>query len=294
MSKKVIIVGGVAGGASTAARLRRVDESAEIILLEKGEHISFANCGLPYHIGEVITERSKLLVQTPEKMKQRFNIDVRVFNEAINIDREKKLVQIKDHQSGEIYEENYDFLVLSPGANPIKPPIPGINHSNIFNLRNIPDTDRIKGFVDEQRPKSAVVVGGGFIGLEMVENLHHRNLDVTLVEMADQVMAPLDFEMAAMVHQHIRSKNVNLILQDGVKEFTDHSDQIKVSLQSGKEIISDLVIMAIGVKPDITLAKSADLAIGSRGGIKVDEYLKTSDPAIFAIGDAIEVEDFVT
>lgn len=294
MTKKVIIVGGVAGGASTAARLRRVDEGAEIILLEKGEHISFANCGLPYHIGEVITERSKLLVQTPEKMKQRFNIDVRVFNEAISIDREKKLVQIKDHQSGEVYEENYDFLVLSPGANPVRPAIPGINHSNIFNLRNIPDTDRIKGFVDEQKPKSAVVVGGGFIGLEMVENLHHRNLNVTLVEMADQVMAPLDFEMAAMVHQHIRSKNVNLILQDGVKEFTDHSGQIKVSLQSGKEIITDLVIMAIGVKPDIALAKSANLEIGDRGGIKVDEYLKTSDPAIFAIGDAIEVEDFVT
>jgi NADPH-dependent 2,4-dienoyl-CoA reductase/sulfur reductase-like enzyme len=195
MSKKVVIVGGVAGGASTAARLRRVDEQAEIILLERGEHISFANCGLPYHIGGVISERSKLLVQTAEAMKKRFQIDVRTFNEAVAIDREKKLVQIKDVQTGGTYEESYDVLVLSPGANPIKPPIPGIDHANIFTLRNIPDTDRVKAFVDSQQPKSAVVIGGGFIGIEMAENLHHRGLNVTLVEAADQVLAPVDYEM---------------------------------------------------------------------------------------------------
>ncbi|AZR74326.1 pyridine nucleotide-disulfide oxidoreductase [Anoxybacter fermentans] len=294
MGKKVVIVGGVAGGASAAARLRRIDENAEIILLERGEHISFANCGLPYHIGEVITERSKLLVQTPEAMKKRFNIDVRVLNEVIAIDRENKVVKIKNHKTGETYTESYDYLILSPGANPVKPPIPGIDHPNIFTLRNIPDMDKIKGYIDNKKPKSAIVVGGGFIGLEMAENLHHRGLNVTIVEMADQVMAPLDFEMAAIVHEHIRSKNVNLILKDGVKSFKDRSGQVQVTLQSGKEITADLVILAIGVRPDTTLAKSCGLELGKRGGIKVNEYLQTSDPSIYAIGDAIEVEDFIT
>ncbi len=294
MSRKVVIVGGVAGGASTAARLRRVDEDAEIIMLERGEHISFANCGLPYHIGEIIEERSKLLVQTPDAMRKRFKIDVRVFNEVVSIDRENKTVEIKNLKTQETYTESYDILVLSPGANPIAPPIRGIDHPNIFTLRNIPDTDTIKEFVDNQKPSSATVVGGGFIGLEMAENLHHRGIDVTIVEMADQVMGPIDYEMAALVHEHIRSKNVNLILKDGVKEFADNKGQVKVTLRSGLLIETDMVIMAIGVKPDTTLAKDCGLELGDRGGIKVNEYLQTSDPSIYAIGDAIEVEDFVT
>lgn len=294
MSKKVIIVGGVAGGASTAARLRRVDEQAEIILLERGEHISFANCGLPYHIGGVINERKNLLVQTAEAMRKRFNIDVRVWNEALAIDRAKKTVEIKNHQTGETYSESYDFLVLSPGAGPIKPPIPGIEHQNIFTLRNIPDTDRIKNYVDTTKPQSALVIGGGFIGIEMAENLHHRGVQVTLVEMAEQVLAPLDFEMATIVHEHIRGKNVNLILKDGVKAFSDRSGQVQVTLQSGKMTTADMVILAIGVRPETALAKACGLELGERGGIKVNEYLETSDPAIYAIGDAIEVEDFIT
>lgn len=294
MSKKVVIVGGVAGGASTAARLRRVDEQAEIILLERGEHISFANCGLPYHIGGVIAERSKLLVQTAEAMKKRFRIDVRTFNEAVAIDREKKTVQIKNIQTGTVYEESYDVLVLSPGANPIKPPIPGIDHANIFTLRNIPDTDRVKSFVDTHHPQSAVVIGGGFIGIEMAENLHHRGLNVTLVEAADQVLAPVDYEMAAIVHEHIRSKQVNLVVKDGVKAFDDLAGQVKVTLQSGTEVVADLVILAIGVRPETALAKSCGLELGERGGIRVNESLQTSDPSIYAIGDAIEVVDFIT
>ena len=294
MSKKVIIVGGVAGGASTAARLRRNDEQAEIILLERGEHISFANCGLPYHVGGVISERKNLLVQTAEAMRKRFNIDVRVFNEAINIDRAKKSVTITNHKTGETYSESYDYLVLSPGANPIKPPIPGIEHPNIFTLRNIPDTDRVKTFVDTANPRSAVVIGGGFIGIEMAENLHQRGLQVTIVEMADQILAPLDLEMAAIVEDHIRSKNVNLILKDGVTSFTDLAGQIQVTLESGQQITTDMVIFSIGVRPETSLAKASGLELGERGGIKVNEYLETSDPAIYAIGDAIEVKDFIT
>lgn len=294
MVKKVIIVGGVAGGASTAARLRRVDEQAEIIMLERGEHISFANCGLPYHIGQVITERRKLLVQTAKAMKKRFNIDVRVFNEAISIDREKKTLLIRDLKTGHTYTESYDILVLSPGANPIKPPIPGIDQEKIFTLRNIPDTDAINRYIEQEKPTSAVIVGGGFIGLEMAENLHHRGLKLTIVEMASQVMGPLDYEMAAIVHQHIRSQQISLILEDGVKEFSEKGDQVKIILQSGAELVTDLVIFAIGVKPDTALAKTANLEIGNRGGILVDQFLQTSDPSIYAIGDAIEVTDFIT
>ncbi len=246
------------------------------------------------HIGEVIQERSKLLVQTPEAMEKRFNIKVKIFNEVLSINHKNKTVEVKNHKTGEVYNESYDNLVLSPGANPIKPPIPGIDHKNIFTLRNIPDTDKIKSFVDNKKPQSAVVVGGGFIGLEMAENLHHRGLNVTLVEMTDQVMAPIDFEMAAIVHDHIRSKNVNLVLNDGVKSFADQSGRVQVTLESGKQVTADLVIFAIGVRPETTLAKSCGLELGERGGIKVNEYLQTSDLSIYAIGDAIEVNDFVT
>ncbi len=292
MGKKVLIVGGVAGGASTAARLRRVDEEAEIIMFERGEYISFANCGLPYYIGEVIKERDKLLVQTPEAMKQRFNIDVRVKNEVLKIMPKEKQVEVKDCGTGKTYKESYDYLVLSPGADPIKPSMPGVDADNIFTLRNIPDTDAIKKYVDEIKPQCAVVVGGGFIGLEMAENLHERGVKVSLVEMGEQVMAPLDYEMAQVVHKELKSNNVDLYLKDGVTSFEGGNKINKVTLQSGRSIDADMVVLAIGVRPEVTLAKDAGLELGKRG-IKVNEYLQTSDPNIYAAGDAIEVKDFV-
>lgn len=293
MAKKVVIVGGVAGGASTAARLRRNDETVEIVMFEKGEYISFANCGLPYYIGETIQERSALLVQTPEAMKARFNIDVRVKSEVLSINKEEKTIQVIDHSTGQKYDESYDVLVLSPGSVPLKPPIPGIDSPNIFSLWNIPDTDAIKGFVDNLKPRRAAVIGGGFIGLEMAENLYDRGIDVTLVEMADQVMAPIDFEMATQVHNHMRQKGVQLLLQDGVKSFEYNHGVNTITLQSGRKVEVDMVILSIGIRPQSELAKAAGLAVNERGGIVVDEYLKTSDPNIYAIGDAIEVVDFM-
>ena len=291
--KKVLIVGGVAGGASTAARLRRMDEAAEIIMFERGEYISFANCGLPYYIGGAIEERDALLVQTPEGMRSRFNIDVRVQSEVVSIDREKQTVSVKNVVSGETYEESYDVLVLSPGSTPLKPPIPGIESPNIFTLWNIPDVDRIKAYVDDLKPKRAVVIGGGFIGLEMAENLHDRGMEVSVVEMADQVMAPIDFEMAQIVHRHMKAKKVNLYLGDGVKGFEYHNGATKITLQSGKVIEADMVMLSIGVRPQSELAKAAGLDINSRGGIVVNEHMVTSDPNIYAIGDAVEVVDFI-
>lgn len=293
MANKILIIGGVAGGASTAARLRRVDESSEIIMFEKGDYISFANCGLPYYIGETIEERDALLLQTPEAMKARFNIDVRVKNEVLKIDKDKKEVEVKDHGTGNIYTESYDYLVLSPGSNPLTPPIPGIDSPNIFTLWNIPDTDKIKDYVDNKKPKRAAVIGGGFIGIEMAENLHDRGLDVSIVEMADQVMAPIDFEMAQMVHQHLKSKGVHLHLKDGVKGFEYKNGVTTVTLQSGKTIDADIVLLSIGVRPQSKLAKDAGLEINQRGGIIVDDTMKTSDDSIYALGDAIEVTDFM-
>jgi NADPH-dependent 2,4-dienoyl-CoA reductase/sulfur reductase-like enzyme/rhodanese-related sulfurtransferase len=294
MCKKVLIVGGVAGGASAAARLRRVDETAEIIIFEKGQYISFANCGLPYYIGGAIRERKNLLVQTAQAMKARFNIDVRELSEVTKVDRQRKVVEVKALKDGRTYEESYDVLVLSPGAAPVKPPIPGIDSANIYTLRDIPDTDSIKGFLDEKRPQSAVIVGGGFIGLEMAENLHAAGLKVDIVEALDQVMAPIDYEMAAIVHNHIRSKGCGLHLKDGVKAFEPEGDKTAVVLQSGKRIPADMIILSIGVKPNNMLAKEAGLEIGDTGGIKVNEYLQTSDPDIYALGDAIEVTDYVS
>lgn len=293
MSKKVVIVGGVAGGASTAARLRRNDETVQIVMFEKGEYISFANCGLPYYIGETIEDRSALLVQTPEAMKSRFNIDVRVKSEVLSINREGKTVSVIDHGTGHKYEEAYDVLVLSPGSVPLKPPIPGIDSPNVFSLWNIPDTDAIKGYVDNLKPRRAAVIGGGFIGLEMAENLYDRGVQVTLVEMADQVMAPIDVEMAAQVHNHMRQKGVQLLLQDGVKSFEYNHGVNTITLQSGKKIDVDMVILSIGIRPQSELAKAAGLEVNERGGIVVDPYLKSSDPNIYAIGDAIEVVDFM-
>ncbi|ACL69001.1 CoA-disulfide reductase [Halothermothrix orenii] len=294
MGKKIVIVGGVAGGASTAARLRRLDEEAEIIIMEKGDHISFANCGLPYHIGGVIKEREKLLVQTPESMEARFNIDVRVRNEVVRIDRDKKEIKVRDLNKNEIYCESYDFLILSPGAEPIKPPIDGVDFPNVFTLRNIPDTDNINEFISKNNPDRAVVVGGGFIGLEMAENLQERGLKVSLVEMAPQVMGNMDYEMAAMIHNHLREQGIDLHLNDGIASVNRKGGKTVVVLQSGREIETDLVIMAIGVRPSTKLAREAGLEIGESGGIKVNEYLQTSDRYIYAIGDAIEVIHLVT
>jgi len=293
MRKKIIIVGGVAGGASAAARLRRMDEDAEILMFERGEYISFANCGLPYYIGSIIEKRDELLVQTVDGMSKKFNLDISTLSEVVKIDTSKKTLTIKNLKTNEMYDESYDALILSPGASPIKPPIPGINEAeNLFTLRNIPDTDVIKAFVDTKKPKSAIVIGGGFIGIEMAENLYHRGITVTIVEAADQIMGPIDYEMASILHNHIKVKGVDLVLGDGVKSFENQGK--KLVLQSGKEIETDLIIFAIGVRPESQIAKDAGLKVGERGGIQVNEYLQTSDENIYAIGDAIEVVDFIT
>jgi CoA-disulfide reductase len=293
MSNKVLIIGGVAGGASAAARLRRVDENAEIIMFEKGEYISFANCGLPYYIGDVIDDRSKLLLQTPEAFNARFNVDVRVQNEVTAINAADKTVTVKNHSTGVTYDESYDKLIVSTGSSPLRPPIPGIDADNIFTIWNIPDTDGIKNYLESHQVKKAAVIGGGFIGIEMAENLHELGIEVSIIEMADQVMAPVDFDMAQYLHKHIESKDVELVLGDGVKEFKSEGEKTTVITSKGKEIDADIVILSIGVRPNSQLAKEAGLKLNERGGIVVDENLLTSDPHIYAVGDVIEVEDYI-
>jgi NADPH-dependent 2,4-dienoyl-CoA reductase/sulfur reductase-like enzyme/rhodanese-related sulfurtransferase len=294
MGIKLVIIGGVAGGATAAARARRVSEEAEIIVLERGEYISFANCGLPYYIGNVIKKRDDLLLATPEEFKDRHRIEVRIFSEVVDIDAKKKSVKIKHIHTGEIYEESYDKLILSPGAEPIKPPLEGIDLENIFHLRNIPDSDRIKHMVDSKKPRNAVVVGGGFIGLEMAENLVDRGVNTTIVEMLDQVMPSLDWEMASIVHKHLREKKVALELENGVKAFSKAGDQIVVTTRKGQQFKCDMVLLSVGIRPENKLAKQAGLKIGTTGGIWVDSTMKTSDPDIYAVGDAVEVRDLVT
>lgn len=284
---KYVIVGGVAGGATAAARLRRVDETADILLLEKGPHISYANCGLPYYIGGVIDERDKLLVQTPEAFGKRFRIDVRVKNEVLAINAKAKTLTIRN-ADGKEYEEAYDKLLLSPGANPVKPPLEGIDSEGIFTLRNVEDTDRIKAYVTGKQVKRAVVVGAGFIGLEMAENLHHAGIAVSVVEMGNQVMAPIDFSMAAHIHRHLIQKGVSLYLEEGVTHFQRTGQGIIVYLKSGKTIAADMVLLSIGVRPATALAQQAGLKLGETGGIWVDEHLETSEKDIYAVGDAIE------
>lgn len=293
MSKKVLIVGGVAGGASAAARLRRLDENAEIIMFERGEYISFANCGLPYYIGETIKEREKLIVQTPESMKSRFNIDVRINSEVILIDTIKKIVTVSNEEKGE-YEESYDYLVLSPGARAIKPNIEGINHQKIFTLRNIPDTDNIKAYVDKKGVKSAVVIGGGYVGVEMAENLKRRGLEVTIVEAAPHIMAPLDTDIVSIVEKEILDRGVHLILNDGVKAFKDLDGSVEITLNSDKKLSADLVILAIGVMPDTGFLRDSQIVLGAKGHIMVNEKLETNATNVYAVGDAIEIVDFVT
>ena len=289
-----LIIGGVAGGATVAARLRRMDEKANIILFERGKYVSYANCGLPYYIGDTINNREKLFVQTAKGFTDRFRIDIRTEQEVTAIRPDKKEVEIKNLSTGETYTETYDKLVLSPGAEPLRPGIEGIGSKKIFTLRNVPDTDTIKNYVNTENPKRAIVVGGGFIGLEMAENLHDLGIQVDVVEMANQVMAPLDFSMAAIVHRQLTDKGVGLHLEDGVSRFEEKDGGVTVHLRSGKQIATDMVLLSIGVRPETKLAKDAGLAIGERGGIAVNDYMQTSDADIFALGDAVEVRHLVT
>ena len=292
MAKRILIVGGVAGGASAAARLRRLDETAEIIMFERGDYISFANCGLPYYIGGEIKDRDDLLLQTPESFKKRFNIEVRIRNEVTGIDSEKKQINVKNLSSGESYSESYDKLILSPGAEPVRPPIPGIDSDRIFTLRNVPDTDLINDYIDKHKPKRAVIVGAGYIGLEMAENLRRRGMLVAIVEMVDQVLPVIDKEMAGFIQPELQKHNVALWLNDAVANFRPSNSRLEVGLKSGMELSCEIVILAIGVKPEVKLARQAKLEIGETGGIKVNRKLQTNDPDIYAIGDAIEVRNF--
>jgi NADPH-dependent 2,4-dienoyl-CoA reductase/sulfur reductase-like enzyme/rhodanese-related sulfurtransferase len=300
---KILIVGGVAGGASAAARARRLSEDAQIIIFERGPYVSFANCGLPYHIGGDITDRAKLLLQTPESFLSRFNVDVRVFNDVTSINRQQKTVTIKNLIDGTEYTEDYDFLLLSPGAGPIVPPIPGIQNPLTHSLRNIPDMDKILATIKTNQPEHATVVGGGFIGLEMMEAFHQLGIKTTLIEMADQVMTPVDKEMAGFVHAEIRTHGIDLRLGIALKaiEFIPNSadaneqcGKLDLALSNGETLTTDILIMAIGVRPETTLAKEAALKIGELGGIYTNDSMQTSDPFIYAVGDAIEETDFVT
>lgn len=329
MGKKVVIVGGVAGGATAAARLRRLDEEAEIVLLERGDHISFANCGLPYYIGEEIRERGKLLLQTPERMKRRFNIDVRVRSEVVRVDPARKTVTVRCRDGGapgtggrapgpadpagpdgaeapgmaadggeqerkyREYEETYDVLLLSPGARPLRPPIPGIDSERVHTLRNLADTDRIKRHVDRAGTRSAVVIGGGFIGVEMAENLRRRGLEVTLVEAAPHMLAPFDDDMVPLAERELSDHGVRLILGNGVASFAERDDELVVTLQSGETVRADLAILAIGVTPDVAFLEGSGIALGPRGHILVNDRMQTSVPDIYAVGDAVEVTGFV-
>lgn len=294
MTDKLVIIGGVAGGATAAARARRLDENAEIVVFERGQYISFANCGLPYYIGEIIKERNDLLVTTAESFRNRYRIDVRLYTEVVAIDRRNKTVRVRNIQSGEEYSESYDKLIVSPGAEPIRPPLEGIDCDNIFTLRNVPDTDRIKAFVDNEKPESAVVVGGGFIGLEMAENLVFRGIKTTIIEKSDQVMPSMDYDMAGLIHAHLMEKGVGLELENGITAFEKSGNRLVVKTEKAKSFECDLVILSAGVKPENQLAKQAGLEIGGLGGISVDQSLQTSDPHIYAIGDAAEVRDYLT
>ena len=290
---KTLIIGGVAAGAGCAARLRRLDENAQIVLLERGGFISYANCGLPYHVGDVIKARESLLVTPVEVMRGRYNVDVRICNEALSIDRNKKTVLVKNHITGEEYIESYDKLVIATGSSPLRPRIPGIDSPRILTLWTVPDTDHIRELIRGLGTKSAVVVGGGFIGLEMAENLHHAGLSVSIVEATDQVMAPVDPEMAEILHNNIRSNGVGLYLADGVASFEDKGASVDVKLSSGTVLSADIVILSIGVRPNSQIAKDAGLELNARGGIIVNDHMQTADPDIYAAGDVVEVEDFI-
>ncbi|MBN1411756.1 MAG: FAD-dependent oxidoreductase [Spirochaetales bacterium] len=285
---RYLIIGGVAGGATAAARLRRLDEKAEIVIFERGGHVSYANCGLPYYIGNIIRHRRRLFVQTREGFRSRYNIDVRLNTEVTRIVPDKKTIEFTDLSTGESAMETYDKLILSPGAYAIKPPIPGINDEKIFMLRNVSDTDKIHNYIKEDKPDDVCIVGAGFIGLEMAENLHQLGIKVSIVEMLDQVLGVIDYEMAALVQKHLLEKDVELHLKDGVTAFAREGEKVKITLGSGKKLTRDFVLLSIGVRPEARLAGDAALAIGESKGIVVNEYLQTSDPDIYALGDAIE------
>ncbi|MGI5899264.1 MAG: FAD-dependent oxidoreductase [Christensenellales bacterium] len=291
---KTVIIGGVAGGASAAARLRRLDEDAQIVMLERGEYISYANCGLPYYIGGEITDKNELTLQTPRSFNRRFNIDVRVNSEAVAINPLQKTVKVREVITGREYDESYDKLILSPGAEPVMPPIPGIDSGRIFTLRTIPDTYRISDYIKNESPRNAVVVGGGFIGLEMAENLSRAGLAVTIVEAAGHLLGQLDYDIACEVHSYLRSKGVALMLSSQVKAFRDEGGSLLVELDGGRNISADMAIMSVGVRPETGLAKSAGIATNPRGAIITDEHMLTSDPDIYAVGDAVQVKNFVT
>jgi NADPH-dependent 2,4-dienoyl-CoA reductase/sulfur reductase-like enzyme/rhodanese-related sulfurtransferase len=293
--QRVLIVGGVAGGASCAARLRRLSEKTEIIIFERGPFVSFANCGLPYYIGDIIKEENKLLVSSPELFKQRFNIDVRLENNVTAIDRIHRQIEIHDFKNDSRLVEPYDALVLSPGASPIRPSLPGIDSPGIFSLRTIPDSRQIREWITTRKISQAVIIGGGFIGLEMAENLAHRGIAVTVLEKLNQVMPPFDPEMAVLIQEHLAQKGVRVFLNDEVKSFQHtNNGNLLVLSHSGKEHFAEMVILAIGVKPDISLAREAGLELGTRGGIRVNSGMLTSDENIWAVGDAVEVQDYVT
>ena len=290
---KTLIIGGVAGGASAAARLRRLDEQAEIVILERGEFISFANCGLPYYIGGDITEKAKLTLQTPASFKARFNIDVRVWSEALSVNTDKKTVTVRNVQTDEIYEESYDTLILSPGAAPIRPNIEGIGSNKVFTLRNIPDTMKIKEYIDNNKPQSAVIVGGGYIGVEMAENLKQAGLAVTIVELADHLIAPLDFDMAADVHRYIKAQGISLVLNNGITAVKENGNAVTVELNHGS-VDCDMVILSVGVRPDTAFLQDSGIELNRRGSIIVNDRMQTNIPDVYAVGDAVSAKNFIT
>jgi NADPH-dependent 2,4-dienoyl-CoA reductase/sulfur reductase-like enzyme/rhodanese-related sulfurtransferase len=293
--KRVLIVGGVAGGASCAARLRRLDEQAEIVVFDKGPYASFANCGLPYFVGDVIAEESRLLMATPELFRTRFNIEIRTESEALRIHPGRRILEVRNLRDNTVAEEPYDALVLSPGASPIRPPLDGISLDGIFTVRTIPDSRAIRAWIDQSGARRAVIIGGGFIGLEMAENLQRRSLDVSIIEAAPHLMPPMDREMAGYVSDHLRRRGIQVHLADPVARFEGNSNRLqKVVTRSGQSLPADLAILAIGVRPETALARQAGLAIGPSGGIQVDDAMRTSDPAIWAVGDAVEVRDAVS
>ncbi len=290
---KVVIIGGVAGGASAAARLRRLNEQAGIVLLERGAYISYANCGLPYYVGGVITDQEELALQSPESFFDRFRVDVRIHSEAVAIDPAGKTVTVKNLKDETSYQESYDALILSPGAEPVIPPIPGVKDPRVFTLRTIPDTLKILDFIEEKHPRRAVVVGGGAIGMEMAENLLKAGLEVSVVELLDHVIAPLDFDMASDVHGYVRKKGIRLLLNTGVKAIVPEEDGLMV--QAGENSLpADMVLLSVGVRPESSLAKAAGLHVSPKGAILVDEHMRTSDPGIYAVGDAVQVKHFVS
>jgi len=291
--KKILIVGGVAGGAGTAARLRRLDENARIILFERGSYISFANCALPYYIGGEITDKNALTVQTVQSFTARFNVDVRIHSNVTAIHPDTKTVSVHDTQNNRVYEESYDSLVLSPGAEPVRPPIEGIQSERVFTLRSIPDTFAIKEFIEKKHARSAAIVGGGFIGIEMAENLKRAGLEVTLIEMADQVIAPVDYDIACEVHAHLQEKGVRLQLNSALSSVSDTGSALNIQLTSGN-VKADMMILAIGVNPESALAHAAGLKLSPKGAIVVDEHMRTSDPSIYALGDAVQIKDFIS